>query len=60
MNEQWFAQPEDTIGGWCVTSSPEPPSAGLRNVVADFVNEDAARHIALLHNTWLIRQADKT
>lgn len=42
----WFAQPDDTIGGWCVTTEDVPPSEGAR-VVAEFVSEDVARFIAL-------------
>ena len=52
---RWRAQPEDTVGGWCVTPADDPrkPSEGAR-MICDFPNEAAAKHIANLHNAWLL------
>jgi hypothetical protein len=52
MQMHWYAQPNDLIGGWCVMPADEPPSGGLPEV-ADFLTQEAAEHIALLHNQWL-------
>lgn len=49
---RWFVQPNDVIGGWCVTVVDLPPSSGYPEV-ADFLSERAARHIADLHNAAL-------
>jgi hypothetical protein len=50
----WFAMPEDTIGGWCVMSTPDPPSAAKGYYVADFIaGPEIAQHIADLHNASL-------
>lgn len=65
--DRWYARPEDTIGGWCIVNHPtltpatmdhrkgDPSGHVMRNiqVVADFMFEDAAKHIAKLHNDWL-------
>jgi hypothetical protein len=56
QHARWHAQPDDTIGGWCVTTTEDPPSAGLPNMVAGFVHEEAARHIVELHNAWLVTE----
>lgn len=52
MNADWYAQPDDLIGGWCVVPLDLPPSSGVFTI-ADFIDERAARHIAWLHNRWL-------
>lgn len=52
MNAEWFAHPNDLIGGWCVVPLDLPPSAGVFTI-ADFTDERAARHIAWLHNRFL-------
>lgn len=52
MTNKWYARENDTIGGWCVMPIDAPPSSGIFDV-ADFTTEDAARHIAKLHNDWL-------
>jgi hypothetical protein len=49
---RWYARPDDLIGGWCVMPVDEPPSAGMP-AVADFIMQEAAEHIARLHNQWL-------
>lgn len=48
----WYAQPEDTIGGYCVMPVPRPPSSGYP-YAADFCTELIAVHIAELHNAAL-------
>ena len=50
----WYAQPNDVIGGWCVTTTDEPPGKSGIQEVADFVDEATARHVADIHNLWLL------
>lgn len=52
MTNKWYAYENDLIGGWCVMPIDAPPSSGIFDV-ADFIDEDAAKHIAELHNYWL-------
>jgi hypothetical protein len=54
MEKRWRAQQDDLIGGWCITDADDPrtPAEGAVTV-ADFVSEDAAKHIAELHNEWM-------
>lgn len=49
----WYAQPNDLIGGWCVMPVDATPGVSNMPEVADFTTEQAARHIAFLHNQWL-------
>ena len=52
MNNPWFVEADDLVGGWCITPLPFPPSTG--NVeIAQFIHEDIARYIANLHNEHL-------
>lgn len=54
MREPWTAQPENTVGGWCVTMSRIPGTPADGNPpVCDFVNQELAEHVAKLHNDWL-------
>lgn len=54
LNVRWRAQPDDLIGGWCVTPSADKRSPAEGAVsIADFCHERAATHIAQLHNNWL-------
>lgn len=53
MNSRWYAMPDDLIGGWCIMLSQDPPSRGGYGV-GDFISEEAAKHVAQLHNTWLL------
>jgi hypothetical protein len=57
LSQHWHAQPDDLIGGWCVTNSTAPPSTYRRDdtnaVVAAFIEEECAQHIAELHNAAL-------
>jgi len=55
MTSRWYARPDDLIGGWCVMPVDEPPSAGMPEV-ASFIMQEAAEHIAFLHNQWLARE----
>lgn len=50
---RWYAQPDDLIGGWCVTADPRPPSAGAAEI-ASFTGRNVAEHVAHLHNMWLL------
>lgn len=52
LDSRWFVQPNDLIGGWAITVTDEPPSAGYPEV-ADFLSERAAWHIVELHNAAL-------
>lgn len=51
---RWYVQRNDLIGGWAITVTDEPPSAGYPEV-ADFLSERAARHIVELHNAAIGR-----
>lgn len=42
----WYAMRDDTIGGWCVRTTPDPPSSDKGRYVASFVTEEDARFIA--------------
>jgi len=53
LNQEWFAMPDDLIGGWCVMPSEVPPSQARWGEVGTFFSEEAAKHIANIHNTWL-------
>jgi hypothetical protein len=53
LNTQWYAMPEDTIGGWCVKINEISPSQSPGGEVALFISEEVAKHIANIHNTWL-------
>lgn len=49
----WYARPDDLIGGWCVMPRNLPPSSGWPPP-AEFLDEGLARHVAELHNRWLL------
>lgn len=54
LESRWYAMPEDTIGGWCVMTTADPPSASKGLYVADFIGgPEIAQHIADLHNAHL-------
>jgi hypothetical protein len=53
MSARWWPMPNDLVGGWCVMAGPVPPSSG-EPPVGDFLSEAVARHVADLHNAWLI------
>ena len=48
---EWYVQPNDLIGGYCVMPVDLPPSSGWPEV-ADFHSQRAARHVVLVHNSW--------
>lgn len=48
----WFVQPNDLIGGHCIMAEDLPPSQSVREI-ADFVDEQHARHIVRLHNDYI-------
>lgn len=54
-NARWRAQPDDLIGGFCVTleSETRTPAEGAIQL-ADFCTEHVAQHVADCHNTWLV------
>jgi hypothetical protein len=54
LRGEWKAQPEDTIGGWCVTLAAIPGTPASGNPpIADFCTQEIAEHIARLHNAHL-------
>jgi hypothetical protein len=57
LDKEWFAMPEDTIGGWCVKTNELPPSQSYEGEVATFISQEVAEHIANIHNTWLRLEA---
>lgn len=58
LDYRWRATENDMIGGHCVVPEEETrkPSEGATLIVADFVSEAVAEHIAKLHNAWLEEQ----
>lgn len=56
MHRPWRAQPEDTVGGWCITLAEDPrtPADGAL-AIAMFLSRDVAVHIAEIHNRSLDR-----
>jgi hypothetical protein len=52
---RWHAQPDDTIGGWCVTYQVDDkgdwklPSEGAMQI-ANFCYREIAEYIARIHN----------
>lgn len=53
---RWRAQPDNLIGGWCITlDEPGTPADGLPTL-ADFCAGEVAEHIVDLHNAWLTRR----
>lgn len=55
LRQQWIAQPEDTIGGWCVTLAIAKTPAQGNPPIADFCTQAVAEHVARLHNAHLGR-----
>lgn len=54
VRERWFAQPENTIGGWCITLDRiDGTPADGNPTIATFLDEDAAKHMARIHNDWI-------
>jgi hypothetical protein len=54
MSRPWRAQPEDTLGGWCVTLAEDPRSpADGALAIAMFLSREVALHIADIHNQSL-------
>lgn len=54
LTEPWLAQPDDLIGGWCVTMTAVPGTPADGNPpIANFITEGIATHIAALHNVAL-------
>lgn len=60
FQDRWFAQPDDIVGGWCLMNVDKRPSQARHRAgewqIADFLSENAARHVAELHNRWLEEQ----
>ena len=56
LTREWRAQPDDTVGGWCVTLEEDPrsPSSGAL-AIAMFLGREVAEHIAEVHNWSLLR-----
>lgn len=66
---RWYAVPDDMIGGWCIMNHPtitpatldsrrgDPSGHQQRGIacIGDMMFEEAAHHIAKLHNDWLDR-----
>lgn len=44
-----YAQPNELVGGWCVTDVDAPPSSGARDL-ADFTTEADARLLVAMRN----------
>lgn len=54
MSRPWRAQPEATLGGWCVTLAEDPRSTSDGALaIAMFLSREVAEHIADMHNRSL-------
>ncbi len=57
LNQRWYANIENLVGGWCVTNVDKAASEIDYRIgdvlLADCVNEDIAQHIVELHNATL-------
>jgi hypothetical protein len=51
LTHEWRAQPDNTMGGWCVTLAEDPraPADGAL-AIASFLTRTVATHIADVHN----------
>lgn len=58
FDKEWFAKPNDLIGGWCVMAIDETPAKADEPEVADFIDEETARYIADMHNDHLKRHQE--
>jgi hypothetical protein len=53
----WYANHNDLIGGWCITTTNTPASqTDLEHgaIIGDFLSREIAEHITHLHNQHLI------
>jgi hypothetical protein len=58
LTREWRPQPDDTVGGWCVTLGEDPRSPGAGAlVIAMFLSREVAVHIAEVHNRSLLRES---
>ena len=55
LRNPWIAQPNDLIGGWCVTLAAAVTPAQGNDPVADFCSQEVAGYIARIHNAHLGR-----
>lgn len=56
INCTWYATVDDTIGGWCVSTSNKPesqkdPYAGEFSA-GNFMTKEVAEHVVKIHNAW--------
>ncbi len=56
IRERWKAQPNDLIGGWCITLDEDRTLGEGAYEVGDFFFSDVAEHVVKLHNDWLNTQ----
>jgi hypothetical protein len=49
LDANWYVQPNDLFGGWCIMLDNRPPSAGGAMII-DCASRDIAEHVAELHN----------
>ena len=53
LSQQWYAKPDDLVGGWCVTNCDKTPSQiDVRKgeyVVGDFLTERMAKEVVAGH-----------
>jgi len=54
VKNRWYVQPDDLIGGWCITNIPIPPSQHTKEngaySIGDFISYEIAAHIVQIHN----------
>lgn len=54
----WYAKPNDEIGGWCVMPVDSTPIASGVHAIGDFMTAEIATHVAATHNFWLQEMKD--
>lgn len=55
LRNPWIAQPDDRIGGWCVTLAAAVTPAQGNDPIADFCSQEVAEYIARIHNAHIGR-----
>ena len=54
MTQPWRAQPDTTLGGWCLTLAEDPRTTSEGALpIAVYLSREVAEHLADLHNRSL-------
>lgn len=53
INIKWYVQPNDLVGGWCISNVDKPPSQHNHIdefEIGDLLTEEVANYIVSIHN----------